>query len=340
MSADKIIQLVDILNDDQLAMLTPHLIGQWPNTYAFTKAIGEDTVRQYSKGIPTCIVRPSIMISTSLEPIRGWINNLYGPTGSVMGVAYGVLRTLRSKEECVADLIPADIVINNIIAAAWETIEKRKDQLNVIDANENNSKNSEEVAIYNTVSSVQNEMTWGRFMRETVKRGLEVPSEKAFWYYMFVFNRYKLMYNICVVFLHLLPAVIIDTIIYFMGKKPIMWKTYKKIHKYSNVIAYFSTQQWRFKNDRVMNLWNRLSPVDKRLFYFNMEDHDWDEYISYYMRGCRVYIANDPLETVERGQKRYKRLKIAHFTMLTVLGLLVLWGLYSLFNYLYALFSS
>jgi len=101
------------------------LIGKWPNTYAYTKAIAEDAVRQYSIGIPTCIVRPSIITSTAKEPMPGWINNVYGAVGVVMGVALGLLRTLYCPSEHVAELVPADYVISHLVVASWD-IAKRK----------------------------------------------------------------------------------------------------------------------------------------------------------------------------------------------------------------------
>jgi hypothetical protein len=36
------------------------LLREWPNTYSFTKAIAEDTVREFGKGLPIAVVRPSI----------------------------------------------------------------------------------------------------------------------------------------------------------------------------------------------------------------------------------------------------------------------------------------
>jgi fatty acyl-CoA reductase len=36
------------------------LLKQWPNTYALTKAIAEDTVREFGKGLPVAVVRPAI----------------------------------------------------------------------------------------------------------------------------------------------------------------------------------------------------------------------------------------------------------------------------------------
>jgi len=57
------------------------LIGNWPNTYTYTKCLAEDYVRSNSKGLPLAVFRPAIVIPTYREPIKGWIDNMYGPTG-------------------------------------------------------------------------------------------------------------------------------------------------------------------------------------------------------------------------------------------------------------------
>lgn len=101
------------------------LIGKWPNSYVYTKAIAEDTVRQYSIGIPICIIRPSIVTSTAKEPIEGWINNIYGAVGVVTGSAFGLLHTLYCDPEKVAEIVPADYVISHFIVASWDTAKKK-----------------------------------------------------------------------------------------------------------------------------------------------------------------------------------------------------------------------
>lgn len=96
------------------------MLDKWPNTYVFTKALGENMVLKYGGDLPVCIVRPSIVIATYKEPISAWINNMYGPTGVVMGSGIGLLHTLHCKKENIADIIPADYVISNIISSAWD----------------------------------------------------------------------------------------------------------------------------------------------------------------------------------------------------------------------------
>lgn len=99
------------------------LLGKWPNTYSFTKAVAEDIVRR--SHLPVCIVRPSIVIATWKEPVAGWINNLYGPTGCAVGSALGLLHTMHCDQKMVGDMIPADYVVNAIMVAAWDIAKAR-----------------------------------------------------------------------------------------------------------------------------------------------------------------------------------------------------------------------
>jgi len=36
------------------------IIGDWPNTYTFTKFVAEDMIGEIGKGLPIAIIRPSI----------------------------------------------------------------------------------------------------------------------------------------------------------------------------------------------------------------------------------------------------------------------------------------
>ncbi|XP_043495513.1 fatty acyl-CoA reductase 1-like [Polistes fuscatus] len=106
--------------------------------------------------------RPSIITSTEKEPFAGWINNLYGLTGIAFGSAKGVLRTLNCNDRLICDIIPADYVVNNIIAAAWEVAQKRSILKSISPSNGKNNDlpADKEIPIYNVVSSVQRPINW------------------------------------------------------------------------------------------------------------------------------------------------------------------------------------
>lgn len=59
-TAEKLMNIVETLDDQQLQAITPLLLESWPNTYVYTKAVAEELVQQYADSLPIAIVRPSI----------------------------------------------------------------------------------------------------------------------------------------------------------------------------------------------------------------------------------------------------------------------------------------
>ncbi|KAK9911243.1 hypothetical protein M0R45_035164 [Rubus argutus] len=90
----------------------------WPNTYVFTKAMGEILLRRSKNNLPFVILRPTIITSTYKEPFSGWIQG-YRTVDSIIAMyGKGKLTCLLVDPMTVADMIPVDMVINSIIAAA------------------------------------------------------------------------------------------------------------------------------------------------------------------------------------------------------------------------------
>lgn len=52
------------------------------------------------------------------EPLPGWVDNLNGPVGLIVGGGKGVIRSMLCKGDYHAEVIPVDIAINSIIAIA------------------------------------------------------------------------------------------------------------------------------------------------------------------------------------------------------------------------------
>ncbi|KAK4440622.1 Alcohol-forming fatty acyl-CoA reductase [Sesamum alatum] len=97
----------------------------WPNTYVFSKAMGEMLLAHLKENIPLVIIRPTIITSTYKEPFPGWVEGVR--TIDSLAVGY------------------ADMVVNAMIVAM------------VAHANQPN-----ESIIYHVGSSVSNpvELTW------------------------------------------------------------------------------------------------------------------------------------------------------------------------------------
>jgi long-chain acyl-CoA synthetase len=99
-------------------MKRAHHLG-WPNTYTFTKSLGESILARQGRDLPIAIVRPSIVESSERTPFTGWNEgiNTSGPLSYLLGTNF---RQLPSNERKCLDVIPVDMVTRGmtLIAAA------------------------------------------------------------------------------------------------------------------------------------------------------------------------------------------------------------------------------
>ncbi|XP_044261424.1 fatty acyl-CoA reductase wat-like [Tribolium madens] len=330
-SGHKLLSLLDALDDDKLDKITPIIMGEYPNTYVFTKAVAEDVIKTEGKTLPVAVFRPSIVIASVKEPVAGWIDNLYGATGVLVGAAVGVLRSLHGKIENGAEMVPADYVVNCTLASAW-------DIASVKSINENREKNGknqfeEEVPVYNFVSSPEAGITWDIYTKLAEKHAKQVPTPLLVWHYFFALRSSRIHHLIAVFFLHTIPAYLVDFIAICLGKKPMLVKGYQKINKFADVISYFSSREWKFTNSNVQSLWKKMGKRDKELFEFSMKNFNWDSYFYTYVRGARAYLLKDPLTTLPEGRVKYYKLMVLHYVLMTVL----FFGFYKLLMFLLGL---
>lgn len=54
------LDLATWMDDDVMKTITPKILRNAPNTYAYTKCLNEQLVSEYADKIPIAIVRPSI----------------------------------------------------------------------------------------------------------------------------------------------------------------------------------------------------------------------------------------------------------------------------------------
>nr|CAD7460311.1 unnamed protein product [Timema tahoe] len=307
-SFDQLMAIIQNLTDQELEKIAPELLKNIPNTYVYTKAIAESIIKEEAGNLPIGVFRPAIVIGTHSEPLPGWIDNVYGPTGIFVGAGIGILRTINVDPCISANLVPVDMAVGALIASARE-VHNTQRKLG----------DSEGIPIYNYVSSAQNPIQWHNFVDMAKNHGKDVPSSKAIWYYSFTMTKYKALYVILSFLLHTLPALLVDTVTILCFKKPKLFKVYRKIHRLSGVLTYFCTRNWDFSDDNVKTLWKNLGPEDKKLFAFDIRSLDWNQYIYNYVRGCRIHLMKDDLSTVPEARIRWKRLYWLHQAVKIVL---------------------
>jgi HAD superfamily hydrolase (TIGR01490 family) len=92
----------------------------WPDVYTLTKALGERVAEQLwaQPGRPLSVIRPAIVESALRHPYPGWIDGFKMADPLIIAYGRGVLREFPGVPDSVLDVIPVDLVVNAILAAA------------------------------------------------------------------------------------------------------------------------------------------------------------------------------------------------------------------------------
>lgn len=356
-AGDIAIALNENVESDVINKMAPNLLDGWPNTYVFSKCLAEDVIKNLGKDMPMAVVRPSIVTSTAKEPIRGWINNLYGPTGVTAGAMKGILRTFPGDGECPAELVPVDYVINSIIACAWDTstrfieAQKRKERKAAINEFENiiggegqiffdeefdpflgeeQRQKDFSIPVYNYVSTNRNGITWNEYLEMNAATVRNFPLKSAIWSASCTLAKTRVEFLFYSFFLHYLPALLADGFCTLVGTKPRFVRISQKIHNFSNHLSFFGTKNWKFEDNNVGDLWDRLTEMDKDIFYFNIEDLYWPEYFHYYVLGVREYLLQESLETVPEARRKMYRFFALQYLLVFLVFAVFTYGTFQL----------
>lgn len=162
----------------------------WPNTYTFTKSLGESLLARHGKDLPIAVVRPSIVESSERSPFNGWNEgiNTSGPLSYLLGTNF---RQLPSNERKCLDVIPVDMVCRGMTLIAAAIVARRHArlyQLATSAINPVNMRRSIELTglahrkYYRTSQTVEN---WLKVKFETIPvskqryERLSIPMQKA-----------------------------------------------------------------------------------------------------------------------------------------------------------------
>ncbi|XP_053621923.1 fatty acyl-CoA reductase wat-like [Plodia interpunctella] len=327
--------LVDLANRTETKVLDEmfhkYLAPEYPNTYAYTKAVAEEAVRTMAGDLPICVVRPSIVIPAYTEPSAGWVdkNSIYGASGIIMGLGLGVIHTLISDPDIKIDIIPVDIVNNAVIVAGWETARRRE-------------QGETDTKIYTVGSSNRNHITW-RFLTNVFdNEGRKHLSSQAVWYAFAVQTKSKHLYLALAWLLHFIPGYIVDGVLMIRGKKPQVSKIYRLLNTMATIFSFFTLRGWNFKDDNLLQLYKSLSKTDQQIFNMDIATLDMKEVIYLWHIGLRRFYLKDKLNDQEKSMKKQFFLRIITYTFIPIylyflfkISCFVFYGLYYLiFSYL------
>ncbi|KAG5883993.1 hypothetical protein JTB14_019975 [Gonioctena quinquepunctata] len=293
------IEFAENVDSHLLDILSLKYISPLPNTYTFSKSLGEHVINDLCDGeLPVIIFRPSIVISTMTEPMPGWIDNFNGPVGILVASGKGVMRSCYARRDTVADYVPCDSVVKAVIMATWTK------------GIENDQIEKNRVTVYNGSSNEIESVTMGDIINIGKRLTWEMPLNDIIWYpdgdvtSCWYKNYMKL------ILYQLLPALFVDAFLHLLGRKPMLVRIHRKIYTANNALAYFLINEWKFINTKTLDLEKKLLSIDFPAF--NYERHNKlaepYEYFKAGLKGGRKYLLKESDESMDQAKVHFKRM--------------------------------
>ncbi|KAL1492059.1 hypothetical protein ABEB36_012557 [Hypothenemus hampei] len=296
-----LIAIVEGTKPEVLENISKGVIGKWPNTYSFTKAVSEHLLISDGVNMPVGLFRPTIVTSTISEPLAGWADNLYGPLGILVSSNCGILRVIRGNPKIRADTVPGDMVINGLLCYAWDIASQwsknpEKYSPRVINFSGNSS------PLYLTI----------REYTSMAENSGYIPFKKTIWCPMLYIVDNKCIFKTLQFLLHTTPAYLYDFLLICLGRKPQMRKIYSKLDKVMSVLHYFLIQEWTIKNENLKALWEKLGPNDRITYNFDFTAVEAETYLKNLMIGLKKYTLKEDMSKSQFHKTRYQRLRVLH----------------------------
>lgn len=269
--------------------------------------MAEHYVARQEGKFPICIVRPSIVISSTREPCAGWVDNVNGIAGLGCLASIGVLRTIDWNYYATSDMVPVDYVANSLICAAHHT----------------SVKSPKKLLFYNMTSGNVQPIAWGVFFGMLRNEAIKAPPNKIVRP-IIQSPKYArvnpIQFFLVRFFSELLFAHTIDLILSLIGYKKIMVKITQKMHHGYKILKPFTTNQWIFTSTNLINLSDSLNETDKELFKFDMRGHDWQDQAHTTWTGAReLLLKEEPTEeSVKNALQRLKLVSYIHYSFITL----------------------
>lgn len=312
----KMIEIAESVDEHSLEILTAKILGTMPNTYIFTKRLAEQVISDYSKSLSCVLIRPSIVISTLIEPVRGWIDNFNGPIGMLIGGGKGVLRVLWCDPNIISDFVPVDATIKAILIVTWKHGIKTENKT---------------IDVYNCSGNNIKPMTIQNMVNSGLGLAKDVPLDNILWKPATTITKNFYIYYILVLFLHILPAMFLDGVMKLFGVRPILLRLQRKVYVSNSALSYFLLNQWKFVNKKLLSMLDNLSADNKKEFEFPYQTIDVVQFFKYGIIGAKIYILNESIcaDDIEASKRHYKRMEWIDTITKTLFIMIILWILYS-----------
>ena len=264
---------------------TSKIIGNYPNTYTFTKSMSERIlkIRNEKDKIQITIVRPSIIGCSYRDPVPGWVDTVSACGTVILFSGIGILKFLPGSLDCIGDQIPVDFVSDQIIVAAAYAANKKK------------------VSVFHSGTSSKNPTSF-RIVSETTKAYFtRHPPEKRMGKCDLDLIESRKYYELKRL-TRRVPAYMFYQFARVFGTHKLKIQANKlnkmltRAEVLSETFSFFTTYHWVFETTKVNNLINYLSPEEQQKFQLDVTTIDWKFFFYHFCYGLQKYVLKENVQ--------------------------------------------
>ncbi len=283
----------------------------WPNTYSYSKSLGEQLVLAARNALKVAVVRPAVIESALRDPFPGWNQgvNTSAPLTYLSGEGY---RFYPARRDLILDVIPVDLVAHAMFPILAALLLGRQEPLYQLGSSDRNPFRMERLIELTAVANRRHHREQGETASKLLTQHLEpiAVSQKTYeaagW---------------------LLPRALAQTAraggVVLGRDSPAVrrlerWaaQTSDRIRLGQSLIEiyrpYIQEFSYIFHGRNIRDLYRRLDPADAEVHRFDPDKIDWNDYwVNIHIPGLRRHIF-PRLDLHTRGRARVRPLRFKH----------------------------
>ncbi|XP_013105200.2 putative fatty acyl-CoA reductase CG5065 [Stomoxys calcitrans] len=298
------IKLAETYDIETLNILFPKYAPKHPNTYTFTKSLGEHIIEESRHKIPVAILRPSIVVSSFEEPFPGWIDNFNGPAALLVACGAGVLRTHCCNPDAIHDFVPVDMCAKSLIVSAFSAAQHATNQ----------AVDTDEVPVFNCCSSDKRYLTTNDIVCLGKELVIENPLEKCIWLPEGGITQFPVWHYFRFITLQIIPSILLDCLIRLAQHPPVLLRLQRRIVSNAQVLDVFLNNEWAFDNKKLKSLETLL--INKEWSDFKFMDFCDADHIEYYknaLKGGKEFLLKENPEASPGARLRMRIFQVVHY---------------------------
>ena len=259
----------------------------FPNTYTFTKNMGEQILMRSRGNIPVAVLRPSIIGSAAREPWPGWVDAATAAGSIYLAGGIGILYVIPGDRSNITDHIPVDYVVNGILLAS----------LNI--AYESKKAGKGLTKTFACGSSYRHPVSWGNafdsvnryWQSHKPKRGLFVPDLHMVYSPVEYHVRKLAEYTLIRQFYQAYASIVKKKDV--MNQAMLLQKRETKAELLDITYRHFLCNEWIFDSTQMEDCAKNLPDNEKNVFFYDLKGIDWFTYFQFYCWGMHKYVLKE-----------------------------------------------